>query len=108
MVTRGYVSLPPVTAYFRIPLREISTTLSQALKSMFCKFQIISMCCSLLRSCEVISRGCLRACRANMHAPPPTVNFLPGLPCRVCMLIEKLKQHRKYYLIPMALAVKIA
>jgi hypothetical protein len=40
--------------------------------------------------------------------PPPTVNFLPGLPCCVWMLIEKLKQLRKYYLISMALAVKIA
>ena len=48
----------------------------------------------------------LQLSRALPIRPPPAVNFLPGLRCRVYMLIEKLKQYRKFYIIPLALPVK--
>lgn len=53
--------------------------------------------------------GCLcqlRALQSACYTPPPAVNFLPVLHCSVYMIIEKLKQYRKYYIIPLALPVK--
>lgn len=53
--------------------------------------------------------GCLcklTAFQSTSYTPPPAVNFLPGFRCSVYMLIEKLKQYRKFYIIPLALPVK--
>lgn len=108
-VTWVYVSFPSATPDFRTPLRENSSTLIVPLKPMFYKFQIITMCMpsSILPRLFPAGYLCkLRALQRTSYPPPPAVNFLPVLHCSVYILIEKLKQYRKYYIIPLALPVK--